>query len=130
MKLLTRLSLLTLVVCPLVACQGLSKQQRKLLNSLIGKHIDDVIQAFGVPNRKFVSGNHTYLAYVNQQTDYTMPMSGWGWGGPGWGPGWGWGWGGWGGWGTPGMAYTYTCQTTFELVNGIVTKWTRRGNGC
>lgn len=121
MKLLTYLSLTTLLT--LTACQGLSKKQRQFLNSFIGKPTIDLIRAFGVPNRKFVIDNHTFLAYIHNETDYSMPMSGWG-----WGPGWGYG--GWGGWGIPAMAYTYSCQTTFELVNGVVIQWTRRGNGC
>ena len=125
MKLLTQLSLTILLA--LTACQGLSKKERKYLNSFIGKHTIDVIRAFGVPSREFVSGKHTFLAYIHNETDYSMPMSGWGWGwgGYGWGPGWGWG-----GWGMPAMAYSYTCQTTFEFVNGVVIHWTRRGNGC
>ncbi|QEO16771.1 hypothetical protein [Acetobacter vaccinii] len=122
----------------LAACQVPSPQERKLLDSMVGKQATDVVRAFGVPNREFVTGDHTFLAYIHQETDYTMPMGGWGWGGPGWGwgggwggPGWGWG-GGWGGpgWGGGGMAYTYSCQTTFELVNGIVSAWTMKGDGC
>ncbi|ASL39225.1 MULTISPECIES: hypothetical protein [Acetobacter] len=130
--------ILLLGALALTGCQVPSKKERRQLDSMIGKQTTDVVRTFGVPTRQFVAGNHTFLAYINQQTDYTMPMSGWGWDG-GWG-GWGgygpgWGMGGWdGGWGGMGggmgTAYTYTCQTTFELVNGIVTAWTMRGDGC
>ena len=77
MKLLTHLSLTILLA--LTGCQGLSKKERKYLNSFIGKPAIDVIRAFGVPNRKFVIDNHTFLAYIHNETDYSMPMSGWGW---------------------------------------------------
>lgn len=89
-----------------------------MLDSMIGKQAVDVVRTFGVPTRQFKSGDHTFLAYVNQQTDYSTPMGGWGYGG--------WGYGG----GFPTTAYTYTCQTTFELVNGVVSAWTMRGDGC
>lgn len=111
--------ILLLGALALTGCQVPSKKERRQLDSMIGKQTTDVVRTFGVPTRQFVSGNHTFLAYINQQTDYTMPMSGWGWDG---------GWGGMGG--GMGTAYTYTCQTTFELVNGIVTAWTMRGDGC
>lgn len=120
----------------LAACQVPSPQERRKLDSMIGRPTVDVIRTFGVPTRQFTTGNHTFLAYISQETDYSMPMGG-GWGyGPGWGGGWGYGgWGGygggWGGWGGGmGTAYTYTCQTNFEVVNGIVSSWTMRGDGC
>ncbi|MFT8783439.1 MAG: hypothetical protein ABF823_09720, partial [Acetobacter syzygii] len=63
------------------------------------------------------------------------------WGGGGLAPGGGGGgggsggWGGWGGYGGGwgggfGTAYTYSCQTNFELVNDVVKSWTMRGDGC
>lgn len=125
----------------LAACQVPTAKERRMLDSMIGKQAVDVVRTFGVPTREFKSGDHTFLAYINQQTDYSSPMGGWGYGG--WGGGWGGGYGGWGGgWGGPGWggwgwgggfpttAYTYTCQTTFELVNGVVSAWTMRGDGC
>ncbi|MCI2008269.1 MAG: hypothetical protein LKJ54_05950 [Acetobacter peroxydans] len=126
---------LLLALLALSACEVPSKKERQLLNSMIGHPAADVVRNFGVPTQQFEADNHLFLAYISQQTDYTMPMGGWGWGGgwgPGWGPGWGGGWGGpgWGWGGGVSTAYTYTCQTTFELVNGLVTGWTVRGDGC
>ncbi|MCI1437238.1 MAG: hypothetical protein LKI03_06545 [Acetobacter indonesiensis] len=134
-----RKRLLLVSMLSLAACQVPTAKERRMLDSMIGKQAVDVVRTFGVPTRQFKSGDHTFLAYVNQQTDYSMPMGGWGYGGwgGGWGyGGWGGGWGGpgWGGWGYgggfPTTAYTYTCQTTFELVNGVVSAWTMRGDGC
>lgn len=127
---MTHRKLLLLVsMLSLAACQVPTAKERRQLDSMIGKQAIDVVRTYGVPTREFVSGNHTFLSYINQQTDYSMmPMSGWGYGG--WGGGWGGpGWGG-GGWGGTGTAYTYTCQTNFELVNGVVSAWTMRGDGC
>lgn len=134
-----RKCLLLVSMLSLAACQVPTAKERRQLDSMIGKQAVDVVRAYGVPTRQFVSGNHTFLSYINQQTDYSMPMSGWGYGG--WGGGWGgyggWGYGGWGGpgwggggWGGTAYSYTYTCQTNFELVNGLVTAWTMRGDGC
>ncbi|AQT04675.1 hypothetical protein [Acetobacter persici] len=133
--------LLLVSMLSLAACQVPTAKERRQLDSMIGKQAVDVVRTYGVPTRQFVSGNHTFMSYINQQTDYSMPMSGWGYGG--WGGGWGGGFGGWGGgWGGPGWgggwggggwggtAYTYTCQTNFELVNGVVSAWTMRGDGC
>ncbi|MCX2561323.1 hypothetical protein OQ252_07940 [Acetobacter farinalis] len=134
---MTHKKLLLLVsMLSLAACEVPTAKERRQLDSMIGKQATDVVRAFGVPTRQFTSGQHTFLAYITQQTDYSMPMSGWGyggwgyggWGGPGWG---GWGGPGWGGgWGGTAYSYTYTCQTTFELVNGVVSAWTMRGDGC
>ncbi|MBO1359662.1 hypothetical protein J2D73_07625 [Acetobacter sacchari] len=131
----------------LTACSsGPSAEQRAQLNTLIGKTEVDVIRAYGVPTRTFQASGHTFLAYIDNQTSYspgTGSAWGWGWGGsPGWGGG-GWGWGGgMGGWGNgwgggwgggggmPPSYYNSSCQTTFELANGVVSGWTMRGDGC
>ncbi|NVN13809.1 hypothetical protein, partial [Nguyenibacter vanlangensis] len=84
----------------LTACEVPSPEQRRLLNSMVGRQEVDVIRTFGVPTRSYEAQGHTFLAYIDRETSYS-PGGGWGWGyGPGWGgPGWG-GWGGWGGgWG-------------------------------
>lgn len=67
----------------LAACQVPSPKERRLLDSMIGKQAVDVVRTYGVPTREFQSGNHTFLSYISQQTDYTS-MGGWGYGG-GWG---------------------------------------------
>ena len=134
--------LLLASILPLAACQVPSAKQRHVYNSLIGKSPVEIVQVLGVPTREFQVDGHTFYAYIDQQTDYNsiggMGYGGMGYGGPGWGgwgwggPGWGWGWGGpgWGGGSYSSTAYTYTCQTLFDVVNNVVTGWTLRGNGC
>lgn len=131
-------------VMALAACSGPTEEQRKQLNSLVGKTEVDVIRAYGVPTRTYQADGHVFLAYIDNQTNYYPGSMGWGWGwggGPGWGGGWGggpgWGWGGWGwgggmmgGGGFPPSVYNSVCQTTFELAAGLVTGWTMRGDGC
>lgn len=122
----------------LTGCEVPALQQRKVLDSMVGKNEVDVVRAFGVPSRSFQAQGHTFLAYVRNSVEYSgggwSGGAGWGWGGwgPGWGGGWGGGWGpGWG-WGTslPSTAYNLNCQTSFELVNGRVVGWILRGDGC
>ncbi|NHN88190.1 hypothetical protein [Acetobacter conturbans] len=133
----------------LTACSGPTKEQRRQLDSLVGKTEVDVVRTFGVPTRTYQAQGHVFLAYIDNQTSYTPGSMGWGWGWDGWGGGWGgggmgmggWG-GGWGGgpggwgggWGGgggfPPSYYSTVCQTTFEFVGGLVTGWTMRGDGC
>ncbi|GBQ66619.1 hypothetical protein AA103196_1452 [Ameyamaea chiangmaiensis NBRC 103196] len=131
----------------LTACETPSPKQRRLLDSMVGQPEVSLIRQFGVPTRTFSANGHNFLAYVDNQTSYYSGGGsgwGWGWGGGGWGwggPGWGGGWGGWGsgygmggpggwggGWG--GSTYSSSCQTTFEVIDGKVSAWTMRGDGC
>lgn len=129
-----------LALLALAACDVPTLKQRKVLDATIGKSEVDVVREFGVPTRTYTAGDHSFLAYIDNETQYTGG-GGWGWGG--WG-GWGGGWGGWGGWGGgwgpgwgggwgggfPATYYNTSCQTTFELVSGRVVAWTMRGDGC
>ncbi|GBD56868.1 hypothetical protein [Gluconobacter wancherniae] len=129
----------------LSACAVPTLQQRKVLDSMVGKSEVDVLRQFGVPTRNYQASGHEFLAYIDNQTQYSpgggMGGWGWGWGGGGWGGGWGGGFGGpWGGgfggpWGGgfggyPSTYYNTSCQTTFEIVGGQVVGWTMRGDGC
>ncbi len=120
----------------LSACDVPTVQQRKVLDSMIGKTDVDVLRTFGVPTRTYQASGHDFLAYIDNETNYSPGSGGWGWG---WGGGpWG-GYGGYGGWGGgwgggfggfPPSYYNTTCQTTFELTNSRVVGWTMRGDGC
>ncbi|MGC5748219.1 hypothetical protein J4P41_06180 [Gluconobacter sp. NFX36] len=136
-KLLSVVALLALS-----ACEVPTLQQRQVLDGMVGKTEVDVVRQFGVPTRSYQTEGHSFLAYIENQTQYSGGGGGWGWGGwgggwggPGWG-GWGGGWGGPGGWGGgwgggfPSTYYSTSCQTTFELVTGHVVGWTMRGDGC
>jgi len=126
-------------VLTLAACDVPTVEQKKVLDSMVGKSEVDVVRKFGVPTRAYHAQGHNFLAYIDNETSYSPGTPGWGWGwgggpwgyGGGWG-GWGGGWGGWGG-GFGGMPPSYfhsTCQTTFELMNSQVIGWTMRGDGC
>ncbi|ANQ42657.1 hypothetical protein BAR24_15120 [Gluconobacter oxydans] len=135
-KLLSVVALLALS-----ACEVPTLQQRQVLDGMVGKSEVDVVRQFGVPSRSYQTEGHSFLAYIENETQYSggggWGWGGWGggWGGPG-GGGWGGGWGGPGGWGGgwgggfPSTYYNTTCQTTFELVTGHVVGWTMRGDGC
>ncbi|MBS1024484.1 hypothetical protein JK222_06000 [Gluconobacter cerinus] len=104
-KLLSVVALLALS-----ACEVPTLQQRKVLDSMVGKSEVDVIRQFGVPTKDYQAEGHSFLAYIDNQTQYS-------------------GGGGWGG-GFPATYYNTSCQTTFELVSGHVVGWTMRGDGC
>jgi hypothetical protein len=133
---------LMLPVLGLAACEVPSPAQRKVLDSMIGRSETDLVRSFGVPTRTFATNGHTFLAYVDNETNFSPgtggPGWGWGWGGWGWGGGGFGGYGGYGGFGGPfgfggGIPPTYyqsSCATTFEVNAGTVAAWTVRGNGC
>ncbi|WP_264921743.1 hypothetical protein, partial [Tanticharoenia sakaeratensis] len=85
----------------LTACEVPTAAQRRQLDAMVGKSEVDVLRQFGVPQRSFQASGHNFLAYIDNQTNYSGGGGwGWGWGGGPWGGGWGGGWGGWGGgWG-------------------------------
>ncbi|MCQ8240877.1 hypothetical protein [Rhizosaccharibacter radicis] len=126
-------------VLVLAGCEVPSVEQRRVLDSMIGRSEVDVVRTFGVPTRTFTAQNRTFLAYIDNYSSYSpgTPGWGWGWGGGGWG-GWGGGWGGYGGFGPyggwgggiPPSYYSSSCQTTFEVNNSKVSGWTMRGDGC
>jgi hypothetical protein len=109
----------------LAGCAYPSPQHVAVLNATIGKSETDLVRQYGVPNRSFTSGGSKFLAYHESRIE-TFP-GGWGYGGwGGWHRGWGGGWGG--GWGPD--VETRDCDTTFELVGGVVKTWSLRGNSC
>jgi hypothetical protein len=118
-------------VLAVAACAYPNPQHVAELNTLVGKPEQTLIQTYGVPNRTYDTGGHRYLAYSRSRI-VTLP------GAPGFGP-WGGGyyggWGGWGGWGGgwggfPPEIVQRDCETTFDLLNGVVQSWKLRGNAC
>lgn len=144
---------LVALIAPLVAlsaCAVPSPQQRKVLDSMIGRSEPELVRAFGVPSRTFSTEGHTFLAYVENDSSYSPGFGGFygggfgyggfggyggglGYGG-GFGPGFGYGglgYGGFGGFGgVPPTFYSSSCATTFEITNARVASWTVRGDGC
>ena len=115
-------------VLALAGCAYPNAQHVAAMNALVGKSETDVVKTLGVPSRAIETGGHKYLAYSRSKIE-TIP------GDYGFGPGWGWGWGhwggGWGGWGGfPPEIVQRDCETTFDMVNGVVQSWSFRGNDC
>ena len=110
---------LCLLIALLGACTNLLAARQAQLNLLVGKTELDVVQAMGVPTRTFDTGGVRFLAYEQSQTQ-VIPASPWYWYGPM--PGF------YGGF--PPQVVTWACDTTFSLVDGHVTGYTLRGNGC
>ncbi len=143
MKLSNRIILL-LSLSPylcLIACLGPNLLQQQLtekfspehLNTFLGDNTQELIKAFGLPQRRFVAGNKTYLVFsynlhlqVMEQTGYA---SSWGWSPNANGPG-RYGYEN----GNNGYNFysevpvTETCQITFTLVDNAAIHWTRQGN--
>lgn len=55
----------------LSACEVPSLEQRKVLDSMVGKNEVDVVRQFGVPSRSFQTQGHSFLAYIQNATEYT-----------------------------------------------------------
>ncbi|MDF7674053.1 hypothetical protein PT277_07480 [Acetobacteraceae bacterium ESL0709] len=118
------------VLMGLSGCATSPLQQKKLLDSLIGRSSLDVVRTFGVPSTTYHTQDHDFMAYLVTDTQYFpgSPDWGWGWGGYGYG-----GWGSPGPWGMGGIPPSYSttsCQTMFELVQDHVISWSKRGDGC
>ena len=65
-KLLSVVALLALS-----ACEVPTLQQRKVLDSMVGKSEVDVIRQFGVPTKDYQAEGHSFLAYIDNQTQYS-----------------------------------------------------------
>ena len=95
---------------------GPSREQ--VLTQFIGATEQQLVQAMGVANRTFATGDANFLAYDERRTELIAPPPG---------PGWGW----WG-WGSPWPATVrqLVCETTFEVAQGRVRSFMLRGNAC
>jgi hypothetical protein len=110
----------------LAGCAYPNPQHVAQVSALVGKSETDLVHALGVPSRTYETGGHKFLAYSRSKIESTPGDFGpWGWGGGYWGRGWG----GWGG-GFPPEIVQRDCETTFDLLNGVVQSWNFRGNDC
>lgn len=118
--------LILAAVAALTACAAPGEQRATYLNTMVGKPESELVRAFGVPSRSYEVAGSKFLAYRESRISST----------PGVGYGYGYGWGRWGGYpygyagGIPPEIQQRDCETTFELVGGIVKTWTLRGNAC
>ena len=97
--------------------------RRAYIASLVGVSETDLVRQMGVPTRSFSVNGETFLAYDNRRLEFVPGFYG---GPPWWGPGWGpWGW-----WASPPLAVERGCETTFEVRDGKVVSFSRRGPEC
>ena len=119
-KIISVLGLLLLAAC------ASSADYEARLNRWIGASERDLITTWGVPDKQYqVDINIKMLAYVDRQNvSYPGTFStclGGGGGRFGYSNCIG---------GTPPSSESYTCETTFMLVGGRVSKWGHKGNSC
>lgn len=113
---------LALLVCLLLgACVNTVAQRQAFLAQFVGQPEGVVVQQLGVPSRTIETGGVRYLAYTEQRQDIVGLTPGWVPGPPGWG---------WPGGSYPAQIVTWTCETTFAVVQGRVQSFTLRGNAC
>ncbi|HVZ06529.1 hypothetical protein [Rhodopila sp.] len=110
---------LPLLLIVLGGCTDTLAVRQAQLNAFVGRSELELVQAMGVPTQTFETGGVRFLSYQQSQTQ-VIPASPWYWGGPF--PGF------YGGF--PPQLVTWSCDTTFTVVDKRVTGFTMRGNGC
>lgn len=117
----------------LAGCVNYEKQEEAFDASMIGLPEAQVIQRMGVPQQTYEANGHKFLAYNHESQSYisdggfggSMGMGGFGGGMMGMGPY---------DFGEPsfdsGETDVMSCQTVFDLLNGVVQNFARHGDGC
>ena len=117
-----------IVLAAALLLAGCSTQPRReaYLNTLVGVSDTELVHQLGVPSRTVETPGHKFLAYREEH----ISSFGGGIGSPFlYGGGlYGVGFGYFGGF--PQDVVQYVCDTTFDVVDGRVTNWSLRGNGC
>jgi hypothetical protein len=103
----------------LVGCANQLAAREAYLKQFIGQPDSAVVQAMGVPTRSYETGGVKYLAYSEHRVDIVPSL-------PTYGPGFY----GWYGGGFPPQVVEWTCETTFQVVDGKIGSFTLRGNAC
>jgi hypothetical protein len=109
-----------LLLALLAGCVDLLAQREARLKQLVGAPEAVLVQQMGVPNRSIETGGVKYFAYEDKHLDI-IPASP-----PIYGPWW---YGAYGG-GFPPDIIERSCETTFQVVDGVVRGFTLRGNAC
>ena len=120
-----------LIAAPVLLGACVSGPDRgQVLNSLIGQPETTAVQVLGVPSRTYEAEGHKFLAYTEQRSQVIDrgPFLFGGFGGFGYGPGFGPGFG-YGGF-FPSEVVVRGCETTLDVVGGVVRTWALRGNAC
>jgi len=107
---------------------GPSLQEREAaMQRFVGQPEAALVQQMGVPSRTYQADGVKFLAYGEQRLDYAPGFYG---GGP-WGGSFGYpGWYGYGYATFPPAVVVRLCETTFEIVGGVVQRVSLRGNAC
>lgn len=113
-----------ILVFALAGCATEAGYQR-VLNSWMGSSDVSLIQAWGPPQQSYETSGHTFLVYTTNGNAYfpgTQPTyqttfvgntaytNSYG--------------------GSPGFNVSYSCSTTFEVVQGQIVNWRYKGNNC
>ncbi len=118
-----RLGSVTLCCAALAAC-ALGPSRRQVLSQYVGASETALVQALGVPTRTYETGGIKFLAYEDRSVDVVPQPAPYPFG-PYGGLGYGYGYGAF-----PPAALERTCDTTFQIVAGVVRSFTLRGNAC
>ncbi|HKM61944.1 MAG TPA: hypothetical protein VJY39_05580 [Acidisphaera sp.] len=113
------------LVLLVAGCVDYVPTRQSELTQFVGKSETQLVAAIGVPTRTYEAAGSKFLAY-DQARAVVDPGS------PGWGWGWGWGWGAPWGWGPafPPAVFAYSCETTFQVHDGLVQSFSFTGSGC
>ena len=113
------------LISALAGCGPSLQERAAAMNRFVGQPEAVLVQQMGVPFRTYEAGGVKFLAYDERRTDYAPGYYG---GGP-----WGGYYPGWYGYGYatfPPAAVVRVCETTFEIVGGVVQRMSLRGNAC
>jgi hypothetical protein len=113
----TTIRFVTLLICCTLqtGCDDGRGERMAALNRLVGQPEQTLLLTMGVPTRSYDSGGVKYLAYDEQLIDI-IP------GTPGVGP--------WNLGAVPPQPIERSCETTFQVAQGIVRSFILRGNAC
>jgi hypothetical protein len=117
----TRLAALLVLLLAGCADPGPTLQQR--LSTFVGRTELELVTQLGVPSRTYEVEGRRFLQYDQRRTVPVAPAFGYGAPIGPWGPRWGY-------WPPPPSFAVVECDVTFELVEGRVTGFSFRGQGC
>jgi len=90
------------------------------MQSWVGSSEENLVQSWGIPANSYIAGNTKFITYSHRNTQYTTRTI------------------------NPIVCNQYSCpksydrttqnnygcDMTFSIVNGVVTRWTWKGNSC
>ena len=92
------------LVAALGAC-GTTANYEEILRSWVGDSEESLVASWGIPSASYSTGETKYLIYRNSRVfvdDFNNDI----------------------------MLTTFSCETTFTVVMGIIDRWEWRGNSC